>query len=127
MEAPPLDQFSECDDTALTERFRQLELQRRAIEAEMARIVSAGERRELHAVDGHRSMKQWIIAQSNCPGSDAARLRRLAKVIQIVPALGDALYDGHIGGAQAHEFARAASNPRVGDQIDSVAPLLLQH
>ncbi|HSP30274.1 MAG TPA: DUF222 domain-containing protein, partial [Ilumatobacteraceae bacterium] len=46
---------------------------------------------------------------------------------QIVPALGDALYDGHIGGAQAHEFARAASNPRVGDQIDSVAPLLLQH
>ncbi len=127
MEASPLDQLSEYDDKALTERFRQLELQRRAIEAEMARIVSAGERRELHAVDGHRSMKQWIIAQSNCPGSDAARLRKLAKVIKVVPALGDALCDGHIGSAQAHEFARAASNPRVGDQIEPVAPMLLRH
>ncbi len=93
----------------------------------MARIVSVGERRELHAVDGHRSMKQWIIAQTNGPGAEAARLRKLAKAIETVPSLGDALSDGHIGSAQAHEFARAASNPRVGDQIESVAPILLQH
>jgi hypothetical protein len=122
-----VEQLAEADDEALTERFRELELQRRAIEAEMALIVSAGERRVLHAVDGHRSMKQWIIAQTNCPSSDAARLRRLAKVIHVVPTLGDALGDGHIGTAQAHEFARAASNPRVGGAIDSVAPILLQH
>jgi hypothetical protein len=48
-------------------------------------------------------------------------------VIEVLPELGDALRDGHIGSAQAHEFARAASSPRVGDQIDSVAPALLQH
>jgi hypothetical protein len=122
-----VEQLAEADDEALTERFRELELQRRAIEAEMARIVSAGERRGLHAVDGHRSMKQWIIAQTNCPSSEAARLRRLAKVIDVVPTLGDALGDGHIGTAQANEFARAASNPRVGGEIDSVAPILLEH
>jgi hypothetical protein len=122
-----VEQLAEADDEALTERFRELELQRRAIEAEMARIVSAGERRGLHAVDGHRSMKQWIIAQTNCPSSEAARLRRLAKVIDVVPTLGDALADGHIGTAQANEFARAASNPRVGGEIDSVAPVLLRH
>jgi hypothetical protein len=127
MEVSPLDRLSEFDDAALTTRFRDLELQRRAIEAEMARIVSAGERRELHVADGHRSMKQWIIAQTNCPSGDAARLRRLAKVIDVVPELGDALGDGHIGGWQAHEFARAASNPRVGDQIGPVARVLLQH
>jgi hypothetical protein len=122
-----VEQLAEADDEALTDRFRELEVQRRAIEAEMARIVSAGERRVLHAVDGHRSMKQWIIAQTNCPSSDAARLRRLAKVIDVVPTLGDALGDGHIGTAQANEFARAASNPRVGGEIDSVVPILLQH
>lgn len=127
METSLVDQFSSYDDDALTARFRQLELQRRAIDAEMARIVRVGERRELHTVDGHRSMKQWIVAQTNGPSGDAARLRRLAKAIDLQPELGDALGSGHIGTAQAHEFARAASNPRVGDQIDLVAPMLLQH
>ena len=44
MEAPPLEQLSEYDDVALTDRFRELELQRRTIEAEMARRVSVGAR-----------------------------------------------------------------------------------
>jgi hypothetical protein len=127
MEARSFDQLSSVDDAALTERFRELELQRRAIEAEMACIVREGERRELHALDGHRSMKQWIVAQTNGPSGDAARLRRLATAIDVQPELGEALGNGHIGTAQAHEFARAASNPRVGEQIDSVAPMLLQH
>jgi hypothetical protein len=93
----------------------------------MARIVSAGERRGLHAVDGHRSMKQWITAQTNCPSSEAARLRKLATALDVVPTLGDALADGHIGVAQANEVSRAASNPRVRSQLDSVAPILLEH
>ncbi len=122
-----VERLAEHDDVALTERFRELELQRRAIEVEMACIVSSGERRELHAADGHRSMKQWIIAQTNCPSSDAARLRRLAKVIDAVPDIGDALRSGHVGVAQAYEFSRAASNPRVGHQIEPVSRILLQH
>jgi hypothetical protein len=127
MFADLVDQLVEDDDDSLTDRFRRLELQRRAIEVEMAAIVSIGVRRELHAVDGHRSMNQWITAQTNWPSSDAARLRRLATAIDLVPELSGALSEGHIGVAQAHEFARAASNPRVRDQIDTVAPVLIQH
>ncbi len=114
-------------DDELTERFRVLEVQRRRTEAEMAAIVQEGQRRALHTVDGHRTMKHWVRAQINCPAGDATRLRRLAAALNTVDGLGDALHDGHIGAAQANELARLRAHPRVGDQLDSASSLLLQH
>ncbi len=122
-----VDQIAQCDDDTLTTRFRELELQRRSIEAEMACIVREGERRVLHALDGHRSMKQWVTAQTNGPSADAARLRKLASAVDVVPELVDALSDGHIGVPQANEVARLTSNPRVRDQLDTIASTLLRH
>lgn len=122
-----VDELVGVSDNALTERFRALELRRRATEAEMAAIVREGERRGLHTVDGHRSMKHWVLAQTNCPSSDAARLRRLAVALDDLPGVGDALHSGWIGTAQAHELARLRSNPRCGDQVAGVAQLLLRH
>ena len=114
-------------DDELTDRFRALELERRRTEAEMAAIIQEGQRRALCTVDGHRTMKHWVRAQINCPAGDATRLRRLATAMNTVDGLGDALLDGHIGIAQAHELARLRAHPRVGDQLDSVSPLLLRH
>jgi hypothetical protein len=114
-------------DDELTDRFRVLEVQRRRIEAEMASIVQEGQRRALHAVDGHRTMKHWVRAQINCPSGDATRLRRLAAAMNTVDGLGDALHGGHIGSAQANELARLSAHPRVGDQLDAATSLLLQH
>jgi hypothetical protein len=114
-------------DGDLTARFRELELQRRAIAAEQAAIVREGERRGLHTVDGHRSMKQWITAQTNGPSGDAARLRRLAVAVGSHAEVGAALTDGLIGIAQADELARLASNPRVADDLAPFLPILLQH
>jgi Domain of unknown function (DUF222) len=114
-------------DGELTDRFRALELERRRIDAEMAAIVREGERRAIHTVDGHRTMKHWVRAQINCPLGDAVRLRRLAAALDTVDDLGDALLDGHIGTPQAQELARLRAHPRCGDQLASAAPVLLQH
>ncbi len=114
-------------DDELTDRFRALELERRRIEAEMAALVQEGQRRALHTVDGHRTMKHWVRAQINCPAGDATRLRRLATAMNTVDGLGDALLVGYIGSAQAHELARLRAHPRVGDQLDSASSLLLRH
>lgn len=114
-------------DDELTERFRALELERRRVEAEMAAIVGEGQRRALHTVDGHRTMKHWMRAQTNCSSTEATRLRRLATACNALDGLGAALLDGHIGAAQAHELARLRTHPRVGDQLHSVSSLLLQH
>lgn len=114
-------------DSELTDRFRELELERRRTDAEMAAIVQEGHRRALHLVDGHRTMKHWVRAQINCPAGDAIRLRRLAAAMNTVDGLGDALHDGHIGSAQANELARLRAHPRVGGQLESASSLLLRH
>jgi hypothetical protein len=114
-------------DSELTERFRELELQRRRTAAEMAAIVREGERRAIHTIDGHRTIRHWVRAQINCPMPEATRLRRLAIACDTTTELGDTLINGHIGIAQADELARLATHPRVADQYEPVAPQLLRH
>jgi hypothetical protein len=114
-------------DSELSERFRELELQRRRAAAEMAAIVREGERRAIHTIDGHRTIRHWVRAQINCPMPEATRLRRLAIACDTTTELGDTLMNGHIGIAQADELARLATHPRVGDQYEPVAPQLLRH
>ena len=48
-------------------------------------------------------------------------------VFDVVPELAAALSKGHIGVPQANEVARLTSNPRVRDQLDSMASTLLRH
>ena len=115
------------DDDALTERFRARELVRRRAVAEMAAITKEAERRALHTVDGHRSVRHWVRAQINCPLGEATRLRRVAIACDQVAGLGDTLLGGHIGAAQADELARLATHPRVGDMFPTAAPLLTGH
>lgn len=117
----------DLSDEALTQRFRELELQRRRAESEMATLVREGDRRAIQNIDGHRNIRQWVRAQINCSGTEASRLRKLGVASDIVPGLGDALSEGHIGVAQAHEIARLSTHPGVGDQFGDVAPLLLDH
>lgn len=119
-----VERVMDFSDDELTARFRELELQRRAAEAEMAAIAREGDRRAIHQGDGHRTIRQWVRAQINCSAADASRLRRLSAACDTVPGVGDALADGHIGVAQAHELARLAAHPRVGESFPASAPLL---
>lgn len=119
-----VERVMEYSDDELTARFRDLELQRRAAEAEMAAIVREGDRRAIHHDDGHRTIRQWIRAQINCSAADASRLRRLSVACDTVSGVGDALAGGHIGVAQARELARLAAHPRVGELFPASAPLL---
>jgi len=114
-------------DVELTERFRRLELQLRATEAEMAAVIAEAGRRSLHLVDGHRSLGGWLKANANWSNNQVTRRRRLARLVDTIPAAGAALAAGHIGVAQADELARVRANPRCGDSLIDVAPLLLEH
>jgi hypothetical protein len=127
MLATVVDTLRDLDDPALTETFRRLELERRRIDAEMAAIVAEGQRRSIHVVDHHHSITGWLKANANYSGAQCNRLRRLARLVDTVPEVGDALWNGHIGTAQADELARVRANPRCGDQlIDSIDVLLEQ-
>lgn len=118
-------ELADCTEVELDERIRSLELQRRRIDAEMALTIAAAERTSLHLADGYRTMKAYLRATCNWSNPEVAAQRRLAKALDRVPGLAEALHVGHIGGPQADAFARTASNPRIADRLAEFAPALL--
>jgi hypothetical protein len=126
MLATVVDTLRELDDSALTDRFRRLELERRRVDAEMAAVVAEGQRRSIHVVDHHHSMTGWLKANANYSAAQCNRLRRLAELVDDLPDAGDALHAGHIGTAQADELARVRSNPRCGHLLAESIEVLLE-
>lgn len=121
-----VEHLSELDDGLLDGRIREIEVRRRRTIAEQALAIAAAEARQLHAVDGHHSMNSYLRATLNCSTAEASQWRRLAKLLDTVPGVFDALADGRIGVAQAHELARVRSNPRCGNRLAEVNSLLLE-
>ncbi len=118
--------LSGLDDGLLDDRLRQLEVHRRRVIAEQALAIAAAEARSLHVVDGHHSMTGFLRATLNCSTAEASRWRRLARLLDTVPGVSDALVQGRIGVAQVHELARVRSNPRCGDRLVEVSGLLIE-
>lgn len=113
------------DDVVLVERLRANELEIRRLTAEQAATTREIERRRLFQDDGHRSVKAFLRANLGLSGTQAKQLAKVAKLLDTVDGVGDALLGGHIGVAQANELGRIRANPRVGDQLAEVAVTLL--
>ena len=113
------------DNAALTEQFRNLELEARRLEAEMALVISEGQRRGVYGDDSHYSMKGWLKANANWSNPQVSRRSRLARLLEAYPTVGESLREGHIGIAQADELARVYGNVRCRVQFDESIELLL--
>jgi hypothetical protein len=111
----------------LDELVRSRELERRAIDADLAIAAAVVGHRRQFLDDGHRSVRGYLKAQINCSGAEANRIRRLGQVLDAVPAVGDALGSGRIGGGQADRLARANAHLRAGHRFAEFAPALIEH
>jgi hypothetical protein len=120
-----VEQLTGTDDGVVDDRLRTLEIHRRRVIAEQAAAIAVAESSRLFLRDGHLSMNAYLRATLNCSTGEATRWRRLAKLVATVPGVGDALIEGRVGEAQAHELARVRANPRCGDRLVEVAPLLV--
>lgn len=79
-----LEGLMELSDHALDARIRDLELERRRVDAEMAAAIAVAEHRQLPAVDGHRTLNAYLRATINCSSSEASRLRGVARAVDHV-------------------------------------------
>ena len=120
-----LEEMAGVPDAAVDASIRELELQLRVTQAELAAALTVAEGRGSYRDDGHRSMAAYLRATFNASDAEASRQRRIARVCAAIPALGDALATGHIGVSQVLEFNRVWSNPRVRDQFVAVAGIYL--
>lgn len=114
-------------DTELDHAIRQTETDERAAVARRSALLAVAEARQIHLADGHHSPKGYLRATCNWSNAEIARNRKLATVINAIPAIGDALLDGRIGIPQALELAKAHANRRIGHLVTAIAPLLLEH
>jgi hypothetical protein len=117
----------EASDALLDARVRELETQRRALEAELAATIAVGEARGLHRADGHRSMKCYLRATCNWSNGEVARFRSAARLVNAHPTVGDAWLEGHIGSAQVGELSRAHGHTRIADRLGEFVPALVDH
>ncbi len=122
-----LDELSDYDHHGLAVAFQQLDQQRRSIEAQLAGLVNFAARHNVHRADCHASIRGWMKVNTNCSDVEASHLVRLGQLIHKIPAAGEMLHSGEIGIAQASELAKALRNPRCGDQLAEIAPILLHH
>ncbi|MEM9041861.1 MAG: DUF222 domain-containing protein, partial [Actinomycetota bacterium] len=114
-------------DDALDARIRELELERRRVEAELAASVAVADQRRLYGRDGHRSVSGYLRATINRSRVDIARLRSAAELVADHPALGDAWLHGDVSLPQVSEIARGRRRPGVHDRFDEFVPLLTDH
>lgn len=120
-----LSELMELSDDELDTRIRDIELERRRLDAELAAAITVAEHRQLPAVDDHRSINAYLRATINCSSGEASRLRSLARAVDHVDGLGEQWIAGRFGVSQAARFAAVHGNRRVRDRLPEFAPLLL--
>lgn len=112
-------------ESSLDERLRANELAARRLAAERAALVGVIEHRGVFAGE-HRSMAAYLRATVNCSNGTASCDRRLARLLTTYPAVGDALYAGHITVDAAVQICRAQANRRIRAWLGVVVPVLLE-
>lgn len=121
-----VDELVTMTDVDVVERFRELELTHRRIEAEQALLVAAMDARSIAQKDGHRSINAMLRAELNCSTAEAAAMRSLARTIDRFECVGGAWIEGRIRGGQVKHIARARGNHRVVDRLGPFVPIFVE-
>ena len=120
------DEVISMTDVEVLGRFRDLELQRRRLEAEQALLVSVMDARSIARQDGHRSINGLLRAELNCSASEAASMRSLGRTVNQFDEVGEAWIAGRIGRSQVRHIARARGNHRIVDRLGPFVPILVE-
>ncbi len=96
---------------------RELDRQRRVVEAQIATFVHQVAQSGLFAADKHRTPKAWGKAACNWSGSEAARFVKAGAMLATFDSAAVLAADGGLGVAQMHALAAVTTNPRVREHL----------
>lgn len=122
---PSIEEVAELHGRDLDAVLRAAERVRREAEAVIAAAVERCDATMHYVADGHRSVKQWAMAVTNCSPNEARVRRNTARVFALMPKVGAGLRAGTLGVAQVHELARLARNPRCREHLPASEGVLL--
>jgi hypothetical protein len=111
----------------LTALLVGLEAERRQLEARVAAVVDVADRRGTVLEDGHRTVRGWMLAVTNCSAGEATARMRTARLLRNLPECRKRLAAGEIGVDQVRLLAKVHANPRCADQLPESEALLVEH
>jgi hypothetical protein len=122
---PSADEIAEMHGRELDDALRACEQARRQVEATIAAITARCDQTLHYLDDGHRTVKGWSIAVTNCSPAEAHRRRQTARALELMPDIRDAYRTATIGVAQVGELARLYANPRAREHLPASQTVLL--
>jgi hypothetical protein len=120
-----LDDAVAMADAEVEAALRATELRARELAAQRAALIAVAEGRGLHRMHEHRSISGYLRANLNTGDGTIARDRKLARLVDAHPAVGDALASGHISVDHALQLSRVHGNRRIGQLLGYVLEVLL--
>src|SRR5215207_4071318 len=123
---PSTEEIEALEGAELDAALWALEQARRRIEGATAEVVGRSDRSAHFMLDGHRSVKAWTMAVTNCSPAEAARRDKTARLVHMWPEVGEQLRSAEIGVAQVHELARLGANPRCSKQLAESGAVLAE-
>lgn len=123
---PSIEAVAVMDGHDLDAALWAAEQVRRTAEATIAAITARCDETMHYGADGHRSAKSWSMAVTNCSPAEAAGRRRTARLMGLMPGVGEAFGSGTVGVAQVGELARLTSNARAREHLPGSAGVLLE-
>ena len=122
---PTLDEIANLSGRDLEAALWAAERVRRGAEAVIASVVARCDSSLHYLADGHRSVKQWTMAMTNCSPHEARLRRGTARVFDLMPGARAGMLAAPVGVAQVHELARLAANPRCREHLPASEHVLL--
>ena len=119
-----LDTVVDLTDQELTDALRANEAAARTAAAERAALIAVAEQRGIWCAT-HRSAAGWLRAELDCGDGTITADRKLARLLDAHPAVGDALMAGRFSVDHAHQIARIHTNPRIANLLGTIVPVLV--
>ena len=113
MYADVVDRVAGADDDLLLCRLKQLEEQRRALEAETALILAELDERKVYRHDQHATMWGLLRATLGWSDRECRRRMRIGRLVTAFTDAGEVLYDARASVANIAEIARGVRQPQV--------------
>jgi hypothetical protein len=89
------------------------------LNALLTRLVTAGERRQVHRADGMATMKPWLTGHCRVAGNEAAALLRTGRRLEELPELATAFAAGEVSATHVRVITEAITPARMAKAAEA--------
>lgn len=112
-------------DHELDNAVRESEQVAREHAAHQAALIAVVEARGSYRADGHRTMAAYLRATCNSSDGCITSDRKLARLVDARPEVGEALLEGRFSVAHALQISRILANPRIAHLLPAVVQVFI--